>query len=43
MLLHEQGYNIIYVARVIDVDQRVKPEGQHQPEGNINDIVLPIM
>ena len=28
MLLHEQGYNIVYVARVIDVDQKAKPEGQ---------------
>ena len=43
MLLHEQECNIVYVARGIDVDQRAKPKGQHQPEGNINDIALPVM
>ena len=43
MLLHERECNIVYVARGIDVDTRAKPEGQHQPEGNINDIALPVM
>ena len=40
MLLHERKCNIDYVARGIDVDPRAKPSpsGQHQPEGNINDI-----
>ena len=32
MLLHERECNIVYVAQGIDVDPRVKPEGQHQPE-----------
>ena len=43
MLLHERKCNIGYVARGIDVDPRAKPEGQHQPEGNINDIALSVM
>ena len=43
MLLHERKCNIDYVARGIDVDPRAKPEGQHQPEGNINDIALSLM
>ena len=43
MLLHERKCNIGYVARGIDVDPRAKPEGQHQPEGNITDIALPLM
>ena len=43
MLLHERKCNIGYVARGIDVDPRAKPEGQHQPEGNINDIALSLM
>ena len=43
MLLHERKCNIGYVARGVDVDPRAKPEGQHQPEGNINDIALSLM
>ena len=43
MLLHERKCNIGYVAQGIDVDPRVKPKGQHQSEGNINDIALSLM
>ena len=41
--MSESAISFMLRARGIDVDQRAKPEGQHQPEGNINDIALPLM
>ena len=35
-----QVYVITYVARGIDLDPKAKPKGQHQPEGNTNDIAI---
>ena len=37
-------FRTVYVTRGIDVEPRVKRDGQyHQPKGNTNDVMLPLM